>query len=418
MSTSFDSDAELSAEASARIFRTLQREMLASDLYIAPTVHRVRPRHLVFGAFALATATVLLGVGYAVVQYRRIHRVDIHAAGPDLTVAVSEPSPTVAVTTTVAGVPITAKTFLIIGSDSRDCIDPKSPQAGAFLGGEATGSNADTIMLARVDPVGPAVLLSLPRDLWVKVPDSSTRSTKISSLYQGRNPVQLVRAIEQNFSLHIDHYIDVDFCGFRDIVDSLGGVAVPFEYPAFDKQTGLNVDTGCHRFDGEEALAYVRSRYYQWFNGSTWQVDGDSDLSRIARQQDFVKRLLAKAIDRGLANPIVAKRLLDAAVAHLTVDVDLTLDELVRFATTLKSSDADAVRGFRLDGWFSENGDAIIADLETPTNKAVLAVMRGDARLASVVEPPATASAADVPTVEAPANTVGVVPPTRSTCGL
>jgi LCP family protein required for cell wall assembly len=405
-----DSSAELSAEASARILRTLQREMRSSESYVPAVVHRSTLRRVTLGALAMASVVTLLGVGYAIVQYRRIHRVDIHTNGPTPPVVSGEPDSTTTVATTPTA-PVKAMTFLIVGSDSRACIDPKSPNAGAFMTGEDTGYNADTIMLARVDPSGPATLLSLPRDLWVTVPGSASQRTMINSLYEHRNPERLVRAIEENLTLHIDHYIDIDFCGFRDLVDSLGGVAVPFTYPAYDRQTGLNVDAGCHTFAGEEALAYVRSRYYQWFDGTTWQTDEYSDLGRISRQQDFVKRALAKAIDRGVTNPIVAKRLLDAAVAHLTIDRNLGLDDLVQLATTLKSTDPAAVRRFRLEGFFGQDGDIIVPDLESSTNKAVLAIMRGEASLAA----PAPGSA-EVATVDAVPNTIGVVPAATASC--
>jgi polyisoprenyl-teichoic acid--peptidoglycan teichoic acid transferase len=253
-------------------------------------------------------------------------------------------------------------------------------------------------------------VLSFPRDLLVKVPGTQ-RMAKINSLYARKDPSPLIRSIEENFALHVDHYVEVDFCGFKAMVDAVEGVKVPFAFPAVDRHTGLNVDAGCHTFMGEEALAYVRSRYYQWFDGTVWHDDADSDLSRISRQQDFVKRLLQTAVDRGATNPIVAKRLLDAVTSHMVLDKDLTIDDLIRLASTLRADDPDRLRGYRLEGTFSADGDAIIADLESQTNRAIFSVFRAEEILASVARPvPA------LPTIDAAENLVGVVPVADPAC--
>jgi LCP family protein required for cell wall assembly len=224
-------------------------------------------------------------------------------------------------------------------------------------------------------------MLSFPRDLWVKLPNSNSKN-KINSVYSKKNPKRLVQTLEQNFLFKVDHYIDVDFCAFKDVVDAVDGVSVPFEFPAFDKQTGLNVDKGCHPFLGDEALAYVRSRYYNWYDGKKWRVDGDSDLSRIARQQDFIKRALQKAIDKGARKPTVAKKLLDIGLGHVTLDSDLRLNDLLVLAQSLKSLDPNKIKQYRIEGTFGQNGDIINPNFDDPTNKKVLAVYRGQARLA------------------------------------
>jgi LCP family protein required for cell wall assembly len=302
-----------------------------------------------------------------------------------------------------------ALNFLLVGSDSRDCIDPNSPYAGAYRNGDTdTGYNSDTIMVIRVDPVtSTAAMLSFPRDLWVKLPNSNSKN-KINSVYSKKNPKRLVQTLEQNFSFKVDHYIDVDFCAFKDVVDAVDGVSVPFEFPAFDKQTGLNVEKGCHPFLGDEALAYVRSRYYQWYDGKRWREDGDSDLSRIARQQDFIKRALQKAIDKGARKPTVAKKLLDIGLGHVTLDSDLRLNDLLVLAQSLKSLDPNKIKQYRIEGNFGQNGDVIIPNFDDPTNKKVLAVYRGQARLAGGPDStvPTTTSVATTTTSAAVTTTI------------
>ena len=158
-----------------------------------------------------------------------------------------------------------AKNFLITGADNNACIDPNSPYAAAFGNRKSMGERSDTIMIMRVDPsTKRAAVLSFPRDLWVKIAGRNSNN-RINSAYVRDDPTRLLGTIYNNFGIEVDHFIQIDFCAFKTIVDGLGGVAVPFEYPARDKNTGLNVPTtGCFTFDGDHALAYVRSRKYQY----------------------------------------------------------------------------------------------------------------------------------------------------------
>ena len=250
-------------------------------------------------------------------------RVVIHGGAADGT---SPPStagqsglPTDQTTTTVdLGGAVEAKNYLIVGSDSRDCIDPASPYAGAFLTeGSDIGDRSDTIMVLRVDPdESQAAILSFPRDLWVRI-GSTNRKSRINSAFDKEDPARLVETIEQNFSIPVDHYIEVDFCAFKYLVDAVGGVKIPFEYATRDRYTGLDIaEPGCYTMTGDAALAYVRSRHYQYQEeDGDWKEDGSSDRGRIRRQQDFIKRMLRKAIDRGATRPDVAKKLIDTALA-------------------------------------------------------------------------------------------------------
>ena len=100
-------------------------------------------------------------------------------------------------------------------------------------------------------------MLSFPRDLYVTIAGSGNQA-RINSAYRRDDPQRLIDTIYENFGIGIDHFIQVDFCTFKTLVDAVGGVTVPFEYPARDPNTGLNVPTpGCFTFDGDHALAYV-----------------------------------------------------------------------------------------------------------------------------------------------------------------
>jgi LCP family protein required for cell wall assembly len=298
---------------------------------------------------------------------------------------------------------VEAKNYLIVGSDSRDCIDPGSPYAGAFLTeGNDIGDRSDTIMVLRVDPdESQAAILSFPRDLWVRI-GATNRKSRINSAFDKQDPGRLVQTIEENFDIPVDHYIEVDFCAFKYLVDAVGGVKIPFEFPTRDRYTGLNVpEPGCFTMSGDAALAYVRSRHYQYQEDGRWKEDGSSDRGRIRRQQDFIKRMLRKAIDRGATRPDVAKRLIDTALDHVRIDESLTVNDLLRVSARLRSFDPEAVRTYRMDGDGTNIGGAavIVPDLEDPATQDVLRVFRGEATVADA--PPAEPSPSDASTPDA-----------------
>ena len=354
-------------------------------------VRRTWPQRLVLllstGTF-VACVVSAAGIWYGNHQLGRIKRVDIASA--PLTPLDTIPKTSVAAisTPTTEAEPkgdIHALNFLVVGSDSRDCIDRNSPYAGAFVHGGDTGYNSDTIMLIRVDPdSNTAALVSFPRDTWVKLAGSNA-SGKINSVYSAGNPTRLVQTLEQNFKLHVDHYIDIDFCAFKDLVDAVGGVSVPFLNKAFDEFTGLDVESGCHKFGGEEALAYVRSRSYQYYDTEKrrWIPDLQSDYGRIARQQDFIRRTLQRAIDQGVRNPSVANKLVNAALARVKVDLNLRVNDLLLLASRLRSFDPAKLKTYRFDGPFADRAgqSVILPSLDYPPNAAVLKLFRGQARL-------------------------------------
>jgi LCP family protein required for cell wall assembly len=317
---------------------------------------------------------------------------------------------------------VNASNFLLAGSDNRSCIDPDSPYAGAFLEeGQNIGERSDTIIVLRVDPdTNQAALLSFPRDLWVKIPGRSSKS-KINSAFDRENPSKLIQTIEENFGIPVDHYINVDFCAFRDIVNAVGGVEVPFEYPARDRNTGLNVpEAGCFEFDGDHALAYVRSRKYQYFDPkrSDWFTDGTSDFGRITRQQDFFRRALQKALDRGARNPAVAKKIIDTALKYVVTDSELTVDTMLQLANAMRSFDPTTVRTYQIEGRndFVGNNAVVLPNLRSESMQAVLAVFRGEARLADAPDQVVTPTTTTLPRVDTtvPSSTTAPGAPTTS----
>jgi LCP family protein required for cell wall assembly len=228
--------------------------------------------------------------------------------------------------------------LLVVGSDTRQGL-----RKGGF--GEAAGQRSDAIIVAHLVPAARhAAVLSIPRDLYMPVAGTGG-SAKINSAFN-RGPGQLVQTIQQSFGIPIHHYLLVDFDGFREVVDALGGVAMYFPRPVRDdnhghNESGLTVpNPGCRRLAGEQALALARSRYFQYQDtAGRWHADPGTDLGRIRRQQTMLRALAAKAVGRNLANPVRANALAGSVVRSLTKDDRLTIRRAVGLARQFRSFD-------------------------------------------------------------------------------
>ena len=228
--------------------------------------------------------------------------------------------------------------LLVVGSDTRQGL-----RSGGF--GQAGGQRSDVIIVAHLVPEARhAAVLSIPRDLYVPVAGADG-SAKINSAFN-RGPGQLVQTIQQSLGIPIHHYLLVNFEGFREVVDALGGVSMYFPRPVRDSnnghnESGLNVPrTGCQRLSGGQALALARSRYFQYQDpAGGWHGDPGTDLGRIRRQQTMLRALAAKALGRDLANPLRANALVRSVVRSLTKDDRLTMGRSVTLARQFRSFD-------------------------------------------------------------------------------
>ncbi|MEM9565558.1 MAG: LCP family protein [Actinomycetota bacterium] len=246
--------------------------------------------------------------------------------------------------------------ILLVGSDSSAGLDEDDPiQIGRQ--GERFG---DVIIIAHIDErTGGMALLSLPRDLWVEIADTG-REARINRAFVDGGPAALIETIENQFDLPIHHYVNVDFAGFRGLVAAIDSVDVYFETPARDwnvnaqpeprSQTGFLMPVaGCHSLDPETALAYVRSRYYQTQDADgEWVTDPTSDLGRIRRQQDFLRRVLKRAIDMGARNPFVLRDLIDTGLENVAIDERLTPQLLLDLGMAYRSFDPAQLQTYSL----------------------------------------------------------------------
>ena len=367
---------------------------------------------------------------------------------PSTTVALAEDGSVVSTEAPVL-VDVTAKNFLITGSDNGACVDPDSPYAAAFGNRNGLGERADTIMILRLDPkTNAAAVLSFPRDMWVRI-GGTKRMGRINSAFNADDPNTLILTIWDNFGILADHYVNSDVCAFKQIVDAVGGVRVPFATPVRDKNTNLLIEVaGCHTFSGEEGLAYVRSRHFKYFDPKKkeWIEDPAADRGRISRQQDFLRRAIQKALDKSAGSPAVAKQLIDAGIQNVILDANLTTGKLLDLATAMKNLDPTTMRTYQVEGrGVDKSGQSVLEPmLKSDSMKAVLAVFQGKARLVdapeqifemattsvapvtsaapgtpmpgSTAKPGATTTTSSLVPVYVDENTYGILPPDDPAC--
>jgi len=230
--------------------------------------------------------------------------------------------------------------LLLVGSDSRAFVD-NSTQENAFGDeSDAGGQRSDVTMVARFVPATKTItVLSIPRDLWVDIPDNSSDISGMNRINAAFNsgPALLVQTIEQVLDIPINHYMSVDFPGFSGMVNALGGVTMDFPTAVRDSFTGLDVTTlGCQVINGTTALQLVRSRHLEYVNSDgNWEGDGLSDFSRIQRQDQFFRAVLAK-VNASIDNPLAINGFISAAVGNLTIDDTLSESDLLHIASEFK----------------------------------------------------------------------------------
>lgn len=205
-------------------------------------------------------------------------------------------------------------TFLLVGSDSRAGLDDLTNF------GSVGGARGDVIMLVHVDPeASNPRILSIPRDLWVDIPGHG--SNRINAAYAFGGPALMVETIQRNLDLAVNHYVEIDFVGFSDLVDELGGIEISFPNAARDLKSGLDVAAGTQTLDGAMALAYARSRSYQELRGGTWVSVDANDLGRTERQREVVGAIMS-----GVKSPssiTEAGSIANSMARHTTIDSEL-----------------------------------------------------------------------------------------------
>ncbi|MER7625501.1 LCP family protein [Streptomyces sp. NPDC126503] len=225
-------------------------------------------------------------------------------------------------------------TYLIVGSDSREGMSAEEKKK--LHTGSAEGKRTDSMMILAACSSG-NTMISLPRDSWVTIPSfvgsesgkqfGPRGGSKLNAAYAMDGPELLVRTVEYNTGLRIDHYAEIGFAGFANIVDALGGVEMNIEKGFKDKKSGADFQAGQQTLNGEQALAFVRTRY----------AFAQSDLQRTKNQQKFLSALANQAATPGtILNPFTLYPTLGAGLDTLIVDKDMSLYDLGKMFFAMK----------------------------------------------------------------------------------
>ena len=201
-------------------------------------------------------------------------------------------------------------------------------------------------MVLHIDPAQEqAAILSIPRDLYVPIAGEDY-SDRVNAAFALGGAQGLIQTIQESLGITINHYVEVDFVGFKDIVDAVGGVKLYLPAWVRDFTSGLDLhEIGCVEVDGTQGLAWVRSRNFEILqpDGLTWVPDPRADLGRIERQQDFIRRMLKKALSSGLTNPLQLNRLIGIGVRDVTLDETLSTKDITTLARRFNNLDANSV---------------------------------------------------------------------------
>jgi LCP family protein required for cell wall assembly len=300
-------------------------------------------------------------------------------------------------------------TILVIGSDSRV---GNTGQAVQNFGSasQVTGQRSDVVQLWRVTPSTKTIqIVSIPRDTVVTMlaPDRSQYGTynRINSSYN-TGPNQLVKTITANFGIPINHVVQVDFAGFQNAVNALGGIYMDFPYPAKDAFSGLNVTTpGCQLLSGFQALAVARSRHYYYYEHGYWNYDGTSDFGRIQRQDAFLKAMMSAA--KSKVDPLTVNAFIGSIHEGISIDDGFGLNELIGLALTYHSYNPGSLQGETLPtlaaNGFGDLGDVLTVD--QPAAQNMLASIFGSSLTEPTNPPPDAAGNPNPPPYVTPPTT-------------
>jgi LCP family protein required for cell wall assembly len=251
--------------------------------------------------------------------------------------------------------PLNPLNILLLGSDTREGLN-------GSIGGETPGLSDTTILLHLSADRKRAYGVSLPRDAMVERPECVTESggtdpgglSMFNSAYAVGGPGCTQRTVEQLTGIRIDHFVVVDFAGFKNMVDALGGVEVCVPEEVDDEVGNIHLPAGTYEADGDQALDYVRIRH---------GISENGDIGRMKRQQAFLASMANEAISAGtLANPVKLYSFLDAATQSLTTDPELaSLKELTKLANQVRGIGLENIQFMTVPfEWWEEDPNRVV----------------------------------------------------------
>jgi len=355
--------------------RPLPNSPRSPDRRLTGPGRRRWPRRFLVGANIVVAMCIIGAVSaYGYVQWRldQIHREKI--AG---------------LTAINGGKPFT---ILVVGSDSRSALATNADNKQFGGSSAAAGQRSDTIILARIAPATRQImLLSIPRDLWVNIPGQGMN--RVNAAFDSGASL-LVQTIQSNLGIPITHYVEINFDTFRAVTDAVGGVSFYFPTPARDAYSLLNVGRpGCVLLTGDEALGFVRSRHYEYYQNGYWHSEAQSDLARIKRQQAFIKKMVKKAegkfADLGAINGVIG-----GLTKNLTVDSTFSNNLILDLVRDFHAIDPSSIGTLTLPNYgFTTAGGAEVLGLQQPEAAQTIAAFNAFGN----TPPPATGKSAPAP---------------------
>jgi LCP family protein required for cell wall assembly len=212
-------------------------------------------------------------------------------------------------------------------------------------------------MIVRVDPTSEqAQVLSFPRDLQVHIAGTAAGSiSKINAAYAGESadPQRLIDTLQENFGVPIHHYVEIDFAGFKRLIDHIGGVDLWFNNAVRNLpgkyDVGLDIhELGCVNVGADQALALARSRVLQYRGPDGWETDPTSDYGRMTRQQIVIRQALKKAVKQAKDNPLQIKGLAELAAESVTLSQTIGLSDMLDLVERFKDFDPNKLLTFSL----------------------------------------------------------------------
>ncbi|MFF9125249.1 LCP family protein [Streptomyces sp. NPDC014889] len=283
--------------------------------------------------------------------------------------------------------PTSGQNVLILGSDSR------SGANAALNTGKVAGARSDTALVMHI-PEGrtQAVAISIPRDTLVTRPEctksdgtavASAKRVMFNSIYGQVGPACVVKTVEQMSGIRMDHYVEIDFSGFKGLVDAIGGVDVTVDQDIHDKSSGLDLTAGTHRLDGTQSLQFVRTRH---------GIGDGSDLGRISLQQQFMLDLLGEIKKQDLlGSPSKTYKIADSLTAALTTDSDLaSLTKLAEFGRSLNGVDPSSMETIMLPVMYDKIDPNRVVAAEPQATELWKALRNGTTIPESAKKSPAT----------------------------
>lgn len=286
--------------------------------------------------------------------------------------------------------------ILVLGSDSRAGVN-------AQIGGEALGMRSDTAMVVHISADRTRIsVVSIPRDSLVRIPSCTMSNGKTTRATTGMfnsafatgwdNGGDLasaagctIKTVQQDTGVPINHFVVVDFVGFQQMVQAIGGVSMCIPSKIADKDSGLYLNAGNQVLDGPTALAFARARH---------NVGNGSDINRIGNQQQLVAAMVREVLSRNvLTNPPKLVSFLSAATHSLTTDKQMSIADMTGLAYNLRNINRDNIT-FMTIPWEPAASDKNRVQW-TSAAAQVWADMANDVPPASYVAPaPTTASTA------------------------